>query len=364
MKFDLKTAVSTSVSGMVAYAPGEQPEGGSWTKLNTNELPYPPSPKVKAAILKELGKRGESLRLYPAPESPKLREAIAKFYGLKAPFAFAGNGSDDVLNIAVRAFSDSKRAISTIDPSYSLYPVLAKMQGARLKKIPFEANMQIPFKKIFESNSNIFFFTNPNAPTGLGFDLKTVEKIAKNFNGLVLVDEAYAPFSGFSAAQLVKKYDNLIVAGTSSKAWGMAGMRVGWALANPKIVEILDRVRASYNLDRLAQAAGIAALNDVEYHLSKVRLIVSEREKFQKFLSGIGWNFYPSSSNFIFFKPRRGTSEGAAEAEAFFEFLKKNKILLRYFPNEKSACDGVRMTVGTPADMARVRKAVREWIKL
>ena len=265
-KFCLGDKISASVKKLSPYAPGEQPSDSGWVKLNTNELPYPPSPRVREAVIEAMGEGGERLRLYPDPSSAELRRAAADYYGLGAEYAFAANGSDDALNLAVRAFSDSRLKIATIDPSYSLYPVLAKMQGSEILQIPFDEGLKIPFEKIFSCGANIFFFTNPNAPTGKGFGLDAVAEICESFPGMVLVDEAYAPFARETAVPLVKKYENLIVAGTSSKGWGLAGMRVGWAFARPSVIEVLDRVRDSYNLDRLAQAAGAAALECQSKH--------------------------------------------------------------------------------------------------
>lgn len=258
MKIELSSKISSGVSRVSAYTPGEQPEGGGWIKLNTNEFPYPPSPKVRQAVIAELGGDAASLRLYPNPESRRLRAAVAERFGVGADFAFAANGSDDILNLAVRAFCDGQKTLATLEPSYSLYPVLAKLQDTRLEKIPFNADMSLPFEKIFACGANMFFFVNPNAPTGVGFGEAQVRRLVEGFGGIVLIDEAYAPFAGWSAAKLAEDYNNVIITGTSSKGWGLAGMRIGWGIANPRIIEVLDRVRDSYNVDRLAQAAGLA----------------------------------------------------------------------------------------------------------
>ncbi len=364
MKFNLEKHIAKSVASMAGYAPGEQPKTTGWVKLNTNEFPYPPSPKVIKAISAELGKNAESLRLYPDPISAKLRVQVEKYFGLPQGYAIAANGSDDILNIAVRAFSDTKMPAITLDPSYSLYPVLARMQRTKLIKVPFEKDMQIHFKKITSSKANIFFFTNPNAPTGLGFTAKVVEKFAKEFKGIVLVDEAYAPFADYSAAKLVEKYENLIVAGTSSKGWGLAGMRIGWAVANPKIIEVLDRVRDSYNLDRLAQVAGVVALADTAYYQKMRAKVIAEREACQSFFDELGWSYFKSSSNFILFTPKDKNGKSSAEtAAALFEYLRSKKILLRYFPSEKSVNMSLRLTIGTSEQMLKFKKVVKSWLK-
>ena len=362
-KFNLKSKISSAVSKMSGYVPGEQPDSSGWIKLNTNEFPYPPSPKVVEAIAKEVGTDGAKLRLYPSPISAKLREQVAKYYDLEKEYTFAANGSDDVLNLVIRAFADSEKSIATLDPSYSLYPVLAKIQGANFIQIPFSKNMEIDFEKVASCGANVFFFTNPNAPTGFGFPIETVEKIVSEFDGIVLVDEAYSPFASYSAAPLVKKYPNLIVTGTSSKGWGLAGMRIGWAMANPAIIEVLDRVRDSYNLDRLAQVAGVAALADKKYYAQKRAEIISERSKTQEFFDSLGWEYFKSSTNFIFFKPKRNGKSSADIAKDLFEFLRSKKILLRYFASDKFVRNGIRLSIGTPEQMESFKKAVLKWSK-
>ncbi len=365
MKIDISKKTSFGVSRVKAYTPGEQPDTSDWIKLNTNEFPYPPSPNVRDAILSELGEDGASLRLYPNPDSSKLRTAIAEHFGVAKEFAFAANGSDDVLNLAIRAFCDNKKSVAALEPSYSLYPVLAKLQDAELIKVPFNDDMSIPYEQIFNCGANIFFFTNPNAPTGIGFGEDVVRKIVEGFNGVVLVDEAYAPFAGWSASKLVEEYDNLIVTGTSSKGWGMAGMRIGWGMANPVIIEVLDRVRDSYNLDRLAQVAGVAALNDKPYYAEKIALVLREREKTEAFFDKLGWRYFKSSANFILFTPKNSREEESPEiAKSLFDFLKSQKILLRYFPNEFSINKSIRLSIGTEADMRAFETAVLDWRKL
>ncbi len=363
-KFNLKNSTTANVASMSGYVPGEQPSTRAWVKLNTNEFPYPPSPRVRSAIISEIGADASKLRLYPDPLSSSLRRALEKRFGLPTGFGFAANGSDDVLNLAVRAFTDSQKSAVSLDPSYSLYPVLAKIQNTKFIEIPFKGGMEIPFDDVISSGANLLFFTNPNAPTGIGFPIEAVERFAKNFNGIVLVDEAYSPFSSFTAAPLVKKYDNLIVVGTSSKGWGLAGMRIGWALANPKIIDILDRVRDSYNLDRLAQVAGIAALDDEAYYAKMRVKIISEREACQTFFDSLSWPYFKSSSNFILFTPRdAGGKSGPKVAANFFGYLRSRKILLRYFPREKNINMSLRISIGTHVQMEKFKKAAKAWLK-
>lgn len=365
MKTDILSKISSGVARVKAYTPGEQPDSSDWVKLNTNEFPFPPSPRVKEAIMAEIGDDGASLRLYPNPESSKLRNAIANHFGVEREFAFAANGSDDILNLAIRAFCDKEKTVATLEPSYSLYPVLAKLQDTELLSIPFNSDMSIPYEKIFNCGANIFFFVNPNAPTGIGFGEEVVRKIVENFNGIVLVDEAYSPFANWSAAKLVQEYDNLIVTGTSSKGWGLAGMRIGWGLANPSILEVLDRVRDSYNLDRLAQAAGVAALNDNAYYSQKLALVLEEREKIEQYFDSLGWHYFKSSANFVLFTPKDSNGNESPEiAKSLFEYLRKNKILLRYFPNEVTINKSIRLSIGTELQMKKFVDITNQWINL
>ncbi len=365
MKTDILSKISSGVSRVKAYTPGEQPNTSDWVKLNTNEFPFPPSPKVKNAIIEEIGEDGASLRLYPNPESTNLRKAIAEHFNVPREFAFAANGSDDILNLAIRAFCDKSKTVVTLEPSYSLYPVLAKLQDTELLSIPFNDDMSIPYEKINNCGANIFFFVNPNAPTGIGFGEDVVRKILEGFNGIVLVDEAYAPFANWSAAKLVEEYDNLIVTGTSSKGWGLAGMRIGWGLANPTILEVLDRVRDSYNLDRLAQVAGVAALNDNSYYAEKLTLVLKEREKIEKYFDSLGWKYFKSSANFVLFTPKtQDGKESSDVAKSLFEYLRANKILLRYFPNESSINMSIRLSIGTEEQMQKFVEITNQWINL
>ncbi len=353
------------VAAMSAYTPGEQPNEPDWIKLNTNEFPYPPSPKVKEAIIAELEDGQDAkLRLYPNPESSALRKAIANYYKLEEKNVIAGNGSDDVLNLAVRAFSGFGLKIAAMKPSYSLYPVLAKIQNAEYIELGFEKNMRLPYQKIFSSGANIFFLTSPNAPTAYGFSLAEIEKLVVGFDGLVLIDEAYAPFADFSASLLVKKYNNVIVVGTTSKGWALAGMRIGWALASSEIIEILDRVRDSYNIDRLAQVAGIAALKDVKYYDKFRKQVCKTRENLEKFFDKLGWAYFKSSANFIFVSPEnKGGEFGAKVAASLYESLKADKILVRYFAKDENINDFLRITIGNNDEMKAFKESVSRWIK-
>lgn len=350
------------VAALSAYTPGEQPTEGGWVKLNTNENPYPPSPAVCAAVAAETGRDGASLRLYPNPESVSLRAAIAKHHGLKPEQVIAGNGSDDILNILIRAFGDAEHAVGMTVPSYSLYGVLVAMQGAPLVQVPFDRSMTLPQDAIVASKANLFILTTPNAPTGVGFSNASLARILERYDGIFVADEAYAPFADEDATELLGRFPNLVVVRTLSKAYGLAGLRVGYALGDPRVIGMLDRVRDSYNLDRFAQAAGVAALGDEAYLAQTVTRVRATRERTFAALEKRGWFTYPSQTNFLFTEPRdiHGKAS-AALTQNLFGFLKTRKILVRAFPNHPLTSTFLRITVGTDGDMQALDSALDLW---
>ena len=234
------------IAKLHAYTPGLQPTDRGWTKLNTNECPYAPSPRVAEALRREIGEDGASLRLYPSPQSSPLRAAIASHHGegLTAENVCVGNGSDDILNLLIRAFCTQEAAAGYTLPSYSLYPVLIEIQDGATQVIEFDRAMRLPLDRIAASTARAFFLTSPNAPTGVAFANADLERVLASFRGLLVVDEAYAPFATENAVPLLARYPNLVVVRTLSKAYALAGIRVGYALAHPEIIGLLDRVRA------------------------------------------------------------------------------------------------------------------------
>ena len=398
------------IASLHAYTPGLQPAETGWVKLNTNECPYPPSPRVAEAVMRELGAgdaatAGASLRLYPNPASTALREAIAARHAREclhgsagilpatnvtknppAPFAgkmpalpgsgstfeltaanvCVGNGSDDILNLLVRAYCSAAAPLAHTVPSYSLYPVLVAIENGRCEAIPFGRDMKLPVEKIAASTAPIVFLTSPNAPTGVGFANADIERILASYHGLLVVDEAYAPFARKNAAPLLAnpRYANLVIVRTLSKAYALAGIRVGYALAQPEVIGILDRVRDSYNVSRLSQAAAIAALNDDAYYVSIIEKIKRTRDHWQNTWSARGWFTYPSQSNFIFTEPKNARGEtGAAVAKAAYDYLYANKVLVRYFPSHPLTVSFLRITVGTDAEMAVLDNTLQAWHK-
>ncbi len=358
--FDVSRFVADAVRRQPAYTPGEQPQGGGWIKLNTNENPFPPSPRVIEAIRRELGENGASLRLYPSPESSPLREAAAKFHGVSPAQVIAGNGSDDVLNLLIRAFSGPGKPAAMLDPSYSLYPVLSGLNAAEMIKIQVTAEGVFDVDAVADSGANIFFLTNPNAPLGIAFSPEKVRDVLTKFAGIVVVDEAYAPFAEEDCTALLKEFPALVVSRTFSKAYALAGMRIGYALAHPAVIETLDKVRDSYNLDRLAQVAGAAALGDADYYAGIVAEIKRVRNEVSDTLKNLGWRVLPSQANFLMAEPVVAGESGAAVAGEFFRYLKENKILVRYFPNNPVTASFLRISIGDAEEMSIFLNIVKQ----
>ena len=352
------------VAKLHAYTPGLQPTEPGWVKLNTNECPYPPGPRVVAALRREIGEDGASLRLYPNPQSTPLRAAIAKLHGLSEKNVIVGNGSDDVLNLLVRAFCAQAAAAGFTLPSYSLYPVLVAIQEGRSEVIEFDRSMRLPLEKIAGSAARAFFLTSPNAPTGVGFANTDLERAVASFRGLFVVDEAYAPFARENAVPLLARHPSLVVVRTFSKAYALAGIRVGYALAHPEIIDVLDRVRDSYNVSRLAQIAALAALGDQPYYDSVIAKVKTTRDRTVNAMLNRGWKTYDSQANFIFTGPKNARGEsGPTVAKAAYDHLFAQKVLVRHFPSHALTAPFLRISVGTDAEMAILSETLDAWLK-
>ena len=347
---------------MAAYTPGEQPQGGGWVKLNTNENPYPPSPRALQAIRDAVSAEGARLRLYPSPDAAPLRTAAAALHGFPATDIVAGNGSDDLLNILIRAYAGPGRPIGMLAPSYSLYPVLAAAQGAAVVKVPIAADFTFEVTAVAGCGAAIFFLTNPNAPLGVAFPPAKVAELARVFPGLLVVDEAYAAFAETDCAELPKTHPNVVVTRTFSKGHALAGLRAGYALCPPGLATILHRVRDSYNLDYLAQVAAAAALADGEWLQATVGKVRAERARLTAGLTALGWSVIPSAGNFILATPasaRRPAS--VATGEHAFAFLRDRKILVRRFPLHPLTAAALRISIGTTAEMDVFLAAAQAW---
>ena len=346
-----------------AYTPGLQPTESGWVKLNTHECPYPPSPRVAAAITAELGD-GESLRLYPNPTSAPLRRVVAKLHGLTEENVLIGNGSDDVLNLLVRVFGGPTAATGVTIPSYSLYPVLVAINDGSISAIEFDRSMKLPLEKIAASGARAFFLTSPNAPTGVAFTNAELSAVLSTFSGILVVDEAYAPFAEQNAVPLLAKHPNLVITRTLSKAHALAGIRVGYALASAEVIGLLDRVRDSYNVNRLSQVAAIAALSDTGYYDAIIGKIIRTRDYWVGEWAGkLGWFIYPTQTNFIFAEPKNAKGEtGPAVAKSLYDFFVAQKILVRAFPSHALTAPFLRISVGSDDEMFAVNKAIEAWL--
>lgn len=356
--YDAATHALSHIQDLHAYVPGEQPQGEGWVKLNTNENPYPASPKVAAAVSAEV----DQLRLYPDPVSAKLRQAIGERFGYAASNVIIGNGSDNLLDLITRCYVCDPGAGHSV-PSYSLYPVVCGMSGQKLMDLPFDRSMQLDVAALAATEAKVFFLTNPNAPTGVAFSLSQIEAALQAIDGLLVVDEAYVDFGGETAVPLLREYENLIVVRTFSKSYALAGMRVGFALASEGIIAMLDRVRDAYNIDRIAQAAALAAFEDVEYFEAQRKKVITTRESTRAQFDALGWFTYPSASNFLFTEPVNASGEtGADVAAELFNFLKEHRVLVRYFPNHPLTCAFIRVSIGTDTQMKAFTEEIQSWL--
>jgi histidinol-phosphate aminotransferase len=340
-----------AIEAMTGYVPGEQPQAGDWVKLNTNENPYPPSPAVGPA----LAAAAERARLYPDPVSRELRAAAGEVWGLPPEQILAGNGSDDVLNLLIRATASEGQTVASFAPSYTLYATLAQIQGAAYREYDLTETFAVP-DDLYLDGVRVLFLANPNAPSGTAVDLAAVERLAGQCPGLLVVDEAYVDFAaaGTTALPLLGRCPNLVVTRTLSKSYSLAGARVGFACAAPAIIEQLLKVKDSYNLDAFAQAAGTAALRDQETLRRNTERLVATRQRLTFELEKLGFEVEPSQTNFVL------VSVGSAPAaRALFGELKERRILVRYFDAPRLA-DCLRITVGTDEEVDRLLEALRE----
>lgn len=339
-----------NISKMAGYVPGFQPpDEACWIKLNTNENPYPPSPQVLQAIQ---AATCAELRKYPDAPSRRGREAAAELYGYPVDWIIMANGSDELLNNLIRACADEGEEIAYLHPSYSYYATLAEIQGARVKTFALQEDGKIQGLPD-RYTGKLFFLTNPNAPLGLRWGIEEVAALADRCDGLLVVDEAYADFAEGNCIKLVREKPNVVVTRTLSKSYSLAGMRLGLAIARPEIIAALDKIRDHYNLDRLAQAAIVAALLDQGYLESCVKRICATREWFTAEITRLGYKVVPSSANYVFASPP--DRNGRRVYEALFE----RKILVRYF-SDPVLEHGLRISIGNREEMEKTLAALVE----
>jgi len=329
--------VRPSVRDMDGYTPGEQPGlGERVVKLNTNENPFPPSDAVIRSIQQV---EPEMLRRYPNPTADVFRNAAAKVLGITADMLLAGNGSDDILTIATRTFLSPGDTLAYPDPTYSLYSVLAKLQDAKFAEVPWDRDYSLPIEGLLAAKAQAIYIANPNAPTGTFVSPLKIAELAREFKGLVLVDEAYVDFADDNCLALIKQHANLVISRTFSKAYSLAGLRFGYAIAQPQVINEMMKVKDSYNVDAIAMCAAAAAIQDQEYAREKWEQIKNERERMTSELTQLGWDVLPSRANFIL-----ATAPDGRGREAYLG-LKAQGILVRYF-DRPGLDDKIRITIG------------------
>lgn len=332
------------------YVPGEQPQGDRIIKLNTNENPYPPSPKVLDALR---GVDPERLRKYPDPVSVAFRRACAARYGYPdEQWVMVGNGMDELLALAVRTFVDPGDDILSPYPTYSLYEVLAKLHGARLVEVDLDEHYQLT-EAFFEAKARLCFLPRPNAPSGVCAPREAVERLCRSFDGLVVIDEAYVDFAGDHCMDFPKRFENAIVMRTFSKSFSLASMRLGTAVARPEIIQEFLKTKDSYNLNLYSQVAGTAAMEDYEYMLGNAAKVCATRERLIVELRALGFDVPQSESNFVL---ARWT--GTPDAATIFRQLREQGIIVRYF-NMRRLHDCLRISVGTDEEIDALLAALK-----
>ena len=344
--------IDKRLSHLKAYVPGEQPEPGKFIKLNTNEFPYPPAPDVAKAAQMAV----DTMNLYSDLTCRKLKENFKKVFGYGGNNVIFTNGSDESLYLCFLTFCGIDCGAAFADITYGFYSVYADLCCIEKQIIPLGNNFEILPEEYFGVNKTVFI-ANPNAPTGLKLSSAQIETVLENNpNNIVVIDEAYADFSGESCAPLLEKYDNLVIVGTFSKSRGMAGARLGYIITSEEIASDIEKVKFSinpYNVNSLTQAVGAKVLEQNEYYVSCVKEICKTREEFTETLMNLGFEVIPSKTNFVFAKHKCVSGEAVTEA------LRERGILVRRFTNERIK-DYVRITIGTPEQMKRVSEALSE----
>ncbi len=356
------------VHDLHAYVPGEQPKIKGLIKLNTNENPYPPSPRVLSAVKAAVDGR---LRLYPNPTSQPLREKLARLHGCQPENVFIGNGSDEVLALATRAFVEpksgsknrrsAKAIVQYFTPSYSLYPVLADIHGAGKNAVALEPDFSMPdvaaLKRgqAWNFDAALTFVTTPNAPGGRGYATADLEKLCRAQRGVLVLDEAYVDFAKENALKLALKFPHVLVARTFSKAYSLCFQRVGYFVGHADLISALDKIRDSYNVNGLGQIAAEATLGDLKYYRTCFKKIIATRAWLSRELTKRGFRVLPSQTNFILVRPP------LLPAKAWLQALRDRKILVRWF-SAPEVSDYLRITIGTQAEAAVLVRAVQDLV--
>ena len=347
---------SPEVRELEPYVPGEQPKIQNLLKLNTNENPYPPSPKVVEAVQAVLHEQADALRLYPDPDATALKQAIAKQQNIDVSQVFVGNGSDEVLAHIFKAFFLQDEPILYPDITYSFYPVYSQFFGTKTKEIPLNENFEIDVRDYTQPNGGVII-TNPNAPTSIALSLAEIEQVLQaNPDRVVVIDEAYVDFGAESAVSLINRYENLVVCQTTSKSRSLAGLRVGFAIAQSHLIAALEAVKNSFNsypIDRFAIAAAVASFEDQAYFEEQCQKVITSREKLVRDLTELGFNVLPTKANFIF------ATHSQHDAGQLAQKLREQGIIVRYF-NKPRINQFLRITVGTDEQNARLVQTLKQ----
>lgn len=365
-----KSLIRPLVQKIHPYVPGEQPRIQGLIKLNTNENPYPPAPEVLAAVREATDER---LRLYPNPTSQGLREKLAEFHGCNAENIIIGNGSDELLALAVRAYVEptvftrswmktrlmGKSMVQFFHPSYSLYPVLAEAHGARCNPVLLDPDFDWPSirelrrGKQWDLHAGLSFITTPNAPSGRGYSTGRLRELCESQKGVVVLDEAYVDFAAESSLELALQLANVLVARTFSKAYSLCFQRVGYFVGSPALIQALDKIRDSYNVNGLGQIAASATLDQSPYYRENFQKIIATRAALSSALAALGFRVFPSQTNFILVRPPR------FEARDWLQKLRDQKILVRWF-SDPTLETFLRISIGTPEDSEALVRAAKE----
>lgn len=334
----MTTYFRPSIDACLGYVPGEQPKPGTnIIKLNTNENPYPPSPTA-IAVLRNLD--SEWLRRYPDPYANEFRKAISEVLGVPTDWIIVSNGSDELLNVVLRACAELGRKVVYPMPTYVLYRTLTQMQPAEHVEIPYGDDYRLPLEELVAVNGAVTFIASPNSPSGHVVPIGDLRQLAARLSGVLVVDEAYVDFAEKTALPLVKEFENVIVIRTLSKGYSLAGLRLGFGIANPKLLSGLFKVKDSYNIDAIACAVGAAAMRDQAYKNECAEKVKASRAKLAVDLKQLGFRLWDSQANFLWAQPQSGN------AEQIYLALKERGILVRYF-KQPGLEDKLRITVGT-----------------
>lgn len=342
--------VRKNIEQMQGYVPGEQPTEGGYIKLNTNENPYPPSPRVAEALAAE----AERLRLYPDPMANRLRARVAELCQVPVEGTLVGNGSDELLTMAVRTFAEAGDIIVSPEPTYTLYKTLCEIQGARYAPVPYRDDYSLN-AALIPARTRLVFVANPNSPSGTLVPEETLARVAAAISGVLVVDEAYVDFARKNCSGLLKERKNVVILRTLSKSFSLAGLRVGYALADKNIIDEFSKVKDSYNVSRMAIAGGLAALEDVAWMRENARKIIATRKRLTARLEALGFFVFPSEANFVL---ARIVSYPASQ---IYLHLKKRRILVRYYDTPRLQ-NCLRISVGTDEEIEKLLVQIAEII--